>query len=209
MFTQFSIKVVLLSLVIWIFGLPTIAMVSSPRPVVAEVTQPKIEPVVAKIVDPKQLACLAANIFYEAGSEPLRGQAAVARVVMNRVAHGFGPNPCKVVYQANMVERVDEDTEQPYYVKLCQFSWVCEGKGKPNKNDPRYRQAEQVAYNVLAYDAYHDILPRTALFFHNLSVDPLWPYRQVAKIGNHIFYSKYKKTASKKKDSPKRLTADA
>jgi spore germination cell wall hydrolase CwlJ-like protein len=31
------------------------------------------------------------------------------------------------------------------------------------------------------------------LFFHNLTVDPLWPYKQVAKIGNHIFYSKHKK----------------
>jgi len=33
----------------------------------------------------------------------------------------------------------------------------------------------------------------SALFFHNLTVDPLWPYKQVAKIGNHIFYSKHKK----------------
>lgn len=146
---------------------------------------------VVKLVDPKQLNCLAKNIFYEAGSEPLNGQAAVARVVMNRVAHGFGKNPCAVIYQAHTVDKLVDDEIQK--VKLCQFSWVCEGKGEPNKNSARYKQAERVAYDVLAHDAYKDVLPRTALFFHNLHVDPLWPYKQVAKIGNHIFYSKHKK----------------
>ena len=73
-------------------------------------------------------------------------------------------------------------------VKLCQFIWVCEGKAEPNKNNPSYKQAELVAYDVLAYDEYQDVVPETTLFFHNLHVDPLWPYKQVAKIGNHIFY---------------------
>ena len=152
---------------------------------------------VAKLVDPKQLNCLAKNIFYEAGSEPLNGQAAVARVVMNRISHGFGKNPCAVIYQAHTVDKLVDDEMQK--VKLCQFSWVCEGKGEPNKNSARYKQAEQVAYDVLAHDAYKDVLPRTALFFHNLHVDPLWPYKQVAKIGNHIFYSKHKKPKNAQK----------
>ncbi len=155
------------------------------------------EKVVAKIVDPKQLNCMAKNIFYEAGGEPFNGQAAVARVVMNRIAYGFGNNPCAVIYQANMVDRIVDDEIQK--VKLCQFSWVCENKGELNKNNPRYKQAERIAYEVLAYDAYTDVLPTTALFFHNLQVDPLWPYKQVAKIGNHIFYSKYKKPKNTQK----------
>ena len=150
---------------------------------------------VAQIVDPKQLKCLAKNIFYEAGGEPLSGQAAVARVVMNRIAHGFGKNPCAVVYQTTQVDKLVDDEVQK--VKLCQFSWVCEGKGDPNIHSTRYKQAEQVAYDVLAYDAYTDVIPKSALFFHNLSVDPLWPYKQVAKIGNHIFYSKAKKPTQK------------
>lgn len=150
---------------------------------------------IAKIVDPKQLNCLAKNVFYEAGGEPLNGQAAVARVVMNRIAYGFGKNPCDVVYQASIVDKVVDDEIQK--VKLCQFSWVCEGKGEPNKNSLKYKQAEQVAYNVLAYDEYTEVIPKTALFFHNLSVDPLWPYKQVARIGNHIFYSKTKKSTQK------------
>jgi spore germination cell wall hydrolase CwlJ-like protein len=150
---------------------------------------------IARIVDPKQLNCLAKNIFYEAGGEPLSGQAAVARVVMNRIAHGFGKNPCAVVYQVTHVNKLIDDEVQK--VKLCQFSWVCEGKGDPNKNSTKYKQAEQVAYDVLAYDAYTEVLPKSALFFHNLTVDPLWPYKQVAKIGNHIFYSRAKKSTQK------------
>ena len=150
---------------------------------------------IAKVVDPKQLNCLAKNIFYEAGGEPLNGQAAVARVVMNRIKHGFGKNPCDVIYQASHVDRLIDDEMQK--VKLCQFSWVCEGKGEPNKNSLKYKQAERVAYQVLAYDEYKDVVPNTTLFFHNLHVDPLWPYKQVAKIGNHIFYSKAKKPTQK------------
>ena len=150
---------------------------------------------VAKKVDPKQLACLAKNIFYEAGGEPVLGQAAVARVVLNRITHGFGSNPCNVIYQSTIVqqENDDGDTEK---VKVCQFSWVCEGKSEPNKNSPRYQQATQIAYEVLAYDAYNDIVPSSTLFFHNLSVHPTWPYQQAKKIGNHIFYSKIKKKAN-------------
>jgi spore germination cell wall hydrolase CwlJ-like protein len=150
-----------------------------------------VQPVV-KVIDPKQLACMAKNIFYEAGNESIMGQAAVARVVLNRINHGFAKTPCAVIYQANIVEKlVDDETIK---VKLCQFSWVCEDKVEPNQNSQRYKQAQQVAYEVMANDAYNDVVPKSTLFFHNLSVDPLWPYKQVAKIGNHIFYSKAKKS---------------
>ena len=157
--------------------------------------------VIAKVVDPKQLACMAKNIFYEAGNESILGQAAVARVVMNRVAHGFAHTPCAVIYQAHIVEKVVDD--EATKVKLCQFSWVCEDKSEPNKNSQRYKLAQQVAYDVMANDAYNDVLPKSALFFHNLTVDPLWPYKQVAKIGNHIFYSKHKKQTNTQKTIPK------
>lgn len=148
--------------------------------------------VVANLVDPKQLACMAKNIFYEAGNESIMGQAAVARVVINRVNHGFAKTPCAVVYQSHMVEKIVND--EAIKVKLCQFSWVCEGKGEPNINSTKYKQAHQVAYDVMANDAYNDVVPKSTLFFHNLTVDPLWPYKQVAKIGNHIFYSRAKKS---------------
>jgi len=156
-----------------------------PEPVQEEVK-------VAKKVDPKQLACLAKNIYFEAGSEPLLGQAAVARVVMNRIRHGFSSTPCGAIYQSTTIQRENEEGEMQK-IKSCQFSWVCEGKDTNNINNARYAQAKQVAYDVLAYDAYEDVIPKSVLFFHNLSVAPNWAYNNVKKIGNHIFYSKGKK----------------
>ena len=153
---------------------------------------------VAKVVDPKQLACMAKNIFYEAGHEPVNGQAAVARVVINRISHGFGRTPCSVIYQATNLEKLNEDTGSTEKVKLCQFSWVCEQKDEPNKNNPRYVQAQKVAYEVLANDAYKEVIPKSVLFFHSIDVDPSWPYKQVTKIGNHIFYSRTKKKDEQK-----------
>lgn len=156
---------------------------------------------VAKVVDPKQLACMAKNIFYEANGEPIHGQAAVARVVLNRIKHGFGSNPCNVIYQASYVEKQNEEGDT-YKQKVCQFSWVCEGKGEPNKNSPGYIQAKAIAYDVLAYDAYEDVVPKSTLFFHNLTVTPSWPYQHAKKIGNHIFYSKGKRKPNKIQTNP-------
>lgn len=146
----------------------------------------KMEQRIAHKVDPKQLVCLATNIFYEAGHESTEGKAAVARVVMNRINSGFANTPCKVVYQTKIVHKDDKT------IKFCQFSWVCENKGLPNTRDPQYQKSLQVAYNVLAYDSYKEILPRSALFFHNLSaeINNSWPYHKIKQIGNHIFYSK-------------------
>jgi spore germination cell wall hydrolase CwlJ-like protein len=136
-----------------------------------------------KNVELKQIHCMAENIFYEARNEPHAGQAAVARVVVNRVKYGFANTPCKVIYQI---------TEKTNGSKICQFSWVCEGKSKPNKHDPNYLKALQISYQVLVFDDYKDVVPKSTLFFHNLSVSPNWPYHKAKQIGNHIFYTKAK-----------------
>jgi N-acetylmuramoyl-L-alanine amidase len=155
---------------------------------------------VAKFVDPKQIICMATNIFYEAGGESNAGKAAVARVTLNRVNSGFANTPCKVVYQAT----VRDDR------KLCQFSWVCEeGKGNPNKNSQSYQASLQVAYEVLVLDKYKDVVPKNTLFFHNTSVEPDWEhYEKVQVIGNHIFYSK-KKKAKKTHDRRRHARAES
>ena len=144
-------------------------------------------------IDVKQLSCLAANIFYEASGESVLGQAAVARVVLNRVAYGFANTPCGVIYQTTTILKADTETGEEIPVKVCQFSWVCAEKSPPSRNNPGYKQAEQIALEVLSRDAYRDVVPKNTLFFHNALVDPLWPYKQVAAIGNHIFYSKDKR----------------
>jgi spore germination cell wall hydrolase CwlJ-like protein len=149
-----------------------------------QLPQEMIVPVMnLKAVDMKQLHCMATNIYYEAGRESIKGQAAVARVVMNRIQHGFAKSVCAVVYQKTVIE--DKI--------ICQFSWVCEGKEGPNKNSYRYAVAKQVAYDVMVNGMYKDVVPKSTLFFHAITINPLWPYKQVAIIGNHVFYSKAKK----------------
>ncbi|WP_433909978.1 cell wall hydrolase [Sphingomonas yabuuchiae] len=60
-------------------------------------------------------ACLAAAVYYEAGSDPM-GQAAVAQVVLNRVRHpAFPKTVCGVVTQG-----AERSTG-------CQFSFMCDG----------------------------------------------------------------------------------
>lgn len=146
---------------------------------------------VAKIVDPRQVTCLAENIFHEAGGESLMGKAAVARVVINRINHGFGRTPCAVVHQESKV--ISDDTGEE--VRVCQFSWTCDSsKSSPVNNNAVYTQSKTIAYQVLAYDAYNDVVPNNTLFFHNTTIDPKWPYQRVKQIGNHVFYNKKKTT---------------
>jgi spore germination cell wall hydrolase CwlJ-like protein len=99
------------------------------------------------------------------------------------------------VNQSTIVQKENDDGEVQK-VKMCQFSWVCEGKDVPT-NNYRYNQAKKVAYDVLAFDAYEDVIPKSTLFFHNTSVQPNWVYQESKRIGNHIFYSKHKKKPKK------------
>lgn len=188
--TYKSIVKMFLLLPIIVFGLCS----ASPRPQQQEIEQPQV----AKEVDKKQLQCLADNIYYEAGGEPIEGKAAVARVVLNRMDHGFANTPCNVVYQTTKVKQVNEETEETFWVKVCQFSWVCEGKKNPNRNSQRYQTSLQVAKDVLQYDKYKDVIPKTVLFFHNTSFKNTYPHTVVKRIGNHIFYHKKHVKVSKK-----------
>lgn len=143
-------------------------------------------PRVARAVNQEHLRCLATNIYFEAAGEPFMGQVAVARVVMNRVRHGFGSNPCRVIYAQSPVPNPEAPDET---VNLCQFSWVCEGKRNPPRNK-NYLEAEHIAYEVLAYDSWRDDVPTNLLFFHNKTVNPRWRYRKYTVIGNHVFYTR-------------------
>ena len=75
----------------------------------------------------KEQKCLANAIYFEARGETLRGQAAVAQVVLNRVRNPAYPETiCGVVYQnQNLKNR-------------CQFSFACDGK------KDRHRQPEKL-----------------------------------------------------------------
>ena len=52
-----------------------------------------------------EAVCMAKNIYFEAGNQPLAGKVAVAQVVLNRIEHSaYGDNVCDVVYQAKWRE---------------------------------------------------------------------------------------------------------
>ena len=129
----------------------------------------------AKMKVMKEVECLAKNIYFEAGSEPYDGKLAVAQVTMNRSkSDDFPHSVCGVVYQKTNT--------------TCQFSWVCENKGRP-ANGSTWRESLKIAENILVNKKRYNVVGQ-AKYFHATYVDPSWSESKlvVAQIGNHIFY---------------------
>jgi spore germination cell wall hydrolase CwlJ-like protein len=135
-----------------------------------------------KQADLNQITCMAKNIYYEAAGESILGQAAVARVVINRVNHGFAKTPCGVIYQSF----------EAAGIRMCQFSWVCADVPVIDSTHPSYIRAVLLAKEILINNAYRDVIPESVLFFHNVLIKPNWSYQQIKIIGNHLFYSRTK-----------------
>lgn len=130
-----------------------------------------------------ELVCLALTVYFEARSEPLRAQAAVAQVVLNRVADPRYPDTiCEVVEQGS--PEGDALPGHPY----CQFSWRCDGKSDRPRNPRAYRHARVVAL-LVANGALGAGVGKATLY-HAQYVRPIWAsaYRVVAVVGRHIFY---------------------
>jgi spore germination cell wall hydrolase CwlJ-like protein len=126
----------------------------------------------------EQLECLALNIYWEARSEPVIGQLAVAAVTLNRVADPAYPDSvCEVVYQGGEGGK-----------KGCQFSWWCDGKPDRPRNAAAWAKAAEVALAAASMQ-----LPDPtggALWYHADYVDPRWARSKlvVARIGRHLFF---------------------
>jgi spore germination cell wall hydrolase CwlJ-like protein len=134
----------------------------------------------------RQLACLARNVFYEAGGEPMVGQIAVAQVTVNRARSGLFPKDlCAVVTQSVVV---GGDT------RVCQFSWYCDEQFNKkkiiSKNDPSYIAAKK----VLIEGERVAKIDKDVFFFrrHDVHMHPSWPNKTIAQIGNHVFYKREK-----------------
>jgi spore germination cell wall hydrolase CwlJ-like protein len=125
----------------------------------------------------QQVHCLAKNIYYEAGSEPYEGKLAVAQVTMNRTRHpSFPKTVCGVVYQ-----QVNG---------IYQFSWVGE-KNYPIRSKTAWDDCVAIASKALTNHKIHDTIYKTkSMYFHNTSVKTGWNLKYVAKIGNHLFYTR-------------------
>lgn len=131
---------------------------------------------------PKDIDCLAKNIYYEARNEPFEGKVAVAQVTVNRTnSPKYPASICNVVYQ-----RTKKDG-----VVICQFSWTCQ-KNAAKMDEYMWEEAKYIATKVLTDGYSHVKLARTnALYFHAKYVDPGWNRKYiVSRIGNHIFYGK-------------------
>ena len=156
------------------------AIKPEPAPAMVPVAQAKIvekpvieEPeVVLTQFDKRQIQCLAENAYFEAGNQSTKGKIAVTNVVMNRVEDKrFPKTPCGVVHQRTK--------------RVCQFSWVCEGK-KRIRSMEQYADAKEVAEQVYLGEVGDNT--RGAMFYHADYVNPGWNLRRVIKIGDHIFY---------------------
>lgn len=120
----------------------------------------------------EDMRCLAGAIYFEARGEPLAGQLAVAKVVINRKHSPQFPNSyCGVVYQRS------------------QFSFVKRGTmPRIPENSSAWAQAKVIA-QIAHYDHWESEAD-AALYFHANYVKPGWAKRRVAAttINRHIFY---------------------
>ncbi|NUU48585.1 cell wall hydrolase [Sphingomonas zeae] len=121
--------------------------------------------------------CLTAAIYYEARSEPIDGQRAVAQVVLNRVRdRAFPKSICGVVYQGS-----ERSTG-------CQFSFTCDGSMLQPRDPAAWGRAAAVAQAALAGLVYAPV--GAATFYHANYVLPWWAssLSRIGAIGSHIFY---------------------
>jgi spore germination cell wall hydrolase CwlJ-like protein len=127
----------------------------------------------------KEQKCLAEAIYFEARGEPLRGQQAVAQVVVNRLKNPAYPKTvCGVVYQ-NKSKR-----------HRCQFSFACDGIRDVVKQGEAWDTAQLLAGQVLASEVEPLAEVGAATHYHATYVRPRWArkMRKMQKIGHHIFY---------------------
>jgi spore germination cell wall hydrolase CwlJ-like protein len=122
-------------------------------------------------------ACLSEALYFEARGESVKGQFAVAEVILNRVDSGRFPNTvCGVINQG---------TGRKYQ---CQFTYTCDGHEEVVHEKQAYARVAKVAQLML------DGAPRTltdnATYYHTKAVRPSWSrkFARTTTIGVHHFY---------------------
>ena len=128
-----------------------------------------------------EIACIAMAIYFEARSEPLDGQVAVANTIMNRVASPrFPDTPCDVVQQGR-------SWNGHMLRDQCHFSYYCDGKPEVIADEGAYTLALSIAVN------WANLVDITsgATYYHRDDVNPYWAdnLNVSRKIGRHIFYN--------------------
>ncbi|MFT7060567.1 MAG: spore germination cell wall hydrolase CwlJ-like protein [Pseudorhodobacter sp.] len=122
-------------------------------------------------------ACLAKALYFEARGETVKGQFAVAEVILNRVDNRRYPNSiCGVVNQGTGRKHA------------CQFSFTCDGVSDKVREQGAYERAAKIA-KLMISGAPRD-LTKGATHFHTSQVRPRWArkFPRTAQIGAHMFY---------------------
>jgi hypothetical protein len=125
--------------------------------------------------------CLATAIYFEARSEPYKGQVAVAQVIINRVFSPFYPDTvCDVVYQ------------NAHRHLSCQFTFACDGKSKAIHERGAWARSSRIAKQVLDGQIYEPAVG-TSTHYHAIYVSPSWRHemRKNVRYGIHNFYRPY------------------
>jgi spore germination cell wall hydrolase CwlJ-like protein len=122
--------------------------------------------------------CLANAVYFEARGESVRGQIAVAQVVMNRVFSPFYPNDvCGVVYQ-NSGRHL-----------ACQFTFACDGIPDIVTEPDAWERAKRIARDMLDGKLWMPEVSKST-HYHAYWVHPDWvnEMKKVYKLGVHTFY---------------------
>jgi len=123
--------------------------------------------------------CPAEQLSFEARGETVKGQFAVAEVILNRVdSVEFPDDVCAVVRQG---------TGRKYQ---CQFSYTCDGHKEVIAEPGAFERAGKIARLML--QGAPRALTEGATYFHARAVSPNWARRfeRTAAIGSHLFYRK-------------------
>ena len=123
--------------------------------------------------------CLSEALYFEARGETVKGQIAVAEVILNRVSSSRFPNSvCGVINQG---------TGRKY---ACQFTYTCDGRPEHINEPAAYARVGKIAQMML--NGAPRSLAGGATFYHTTAVKPSWAskFRRTARHGVHLFYAR-------------------
>jgi len=170
----FAVMAVILATVSATFGAGLNARAEVPAAVVA--AAPRLPSAQATVL--AEHRCLTEALYYEARSEGVKGEKAVAEVVFHRLNSGkYGNSICAVVY---------EGADQ----KVCQFSFTCNGDMDRPREIVAWNQAEELAAQIFTGEVRLRNFTGGATSYHANYVKPYWAptLKRTAQIGKHIFY---------------------
>ncbi|MDQ8730803.1 cell wall hydrolase [Bradyrhizobium sp. LHD-71] len=154
----------------------------APKGEVKEAPKRPLSPAERLGLEPKDYAkaskCLAEAVYFEARGEPVRGQMAVAQVVVNRALSGYYPTTvCGVVYQ----------NARRYLA--CQFTFACDGVRDVVTEPEQWHRARKIAKEMLDGRLWLPEVNRST-HYHATYVRPYWvrEMKKMYKTGVHVFY---------------------